>query len=304
MSNPTTGRLKLDYTEIVRMSKEIPALENEMDGLKELLVDFKALPSSLGANITEQDAELSTDLALGEDELEKPSTTGFLEEAPLDLDSARFARDLTDDITVAIALRDWEKAVELVEEGLGKAATMPLLASALPPLKKQLKTSLLDTLFSPLSRTSSVVQTLTLLNRLGAGAAARSAFLDMRTKVIRELVHKIDITFEGHEGTYIAEISALFFTGIKNTADWYMASFKENEAASLFTTWAKSQIEVYCEIFRKVVYSEGVEPKIVDEAIRDMHIRSRELLEAYGLDFKYLLDKVLVVDNHTLSHME
>jgi hypothetical protein len=40
------------------------------------------------------------------------------------------------------------------------------------------------------------------------------------------------IPFEGHAGAYIGELSVVFFTGIKHTADWYLGAFKENEVAS------------------------------------------------------------------------
>lgn len=80
------------------------------------------------------------------------------------------------------------------------------------------------------NRKSSVVLLISLLNRLKAGAPARSTFLEMRSKVIRGHVRKI--RFEGHIGSYIGDLAIVYFTGIKHTADWYLASFKENEVAS------------------------------------------------------------------------
>lgn len=107
---------------------------------------------------------------------------------------------------------------------------MPLLASKLPALTSQLVTSLLTSLSLPSCRKSIVISLISLLNRLKAGAAARRTFLDMRTQVIQSLMRKI--RFEGHIGTYIGELCVVYFTGIKHTADWYLASFKENEVAS------------------------------------------------------------------------
>jgi len=63
-----------------------------------------------------------------------------------------------------------------------------------------------------------------------AGAAARNTFLEMRAKVIHGLTRKI--RFDGDIGTYVGELAVVYFTGIKHTADWYLASFKENEVAS------------------------------------------------------------------------
>ncbi|KAF6766749.1 nuclear mRNA splicing protein [Ephemerocybe angulata] len=220
---------------------------------------------------------------------------------------ARFVGDWSDNLTVAIALKEWKKAVDLVEEGQAKSATMPPLAAKLPPLISQLTASLIESLALPSNRKSTVVTIITLLNRLKAGAAARGTFLEMRSKVIHGLMRKIP--FEGHAGAYIGELSVVFFTGIKHTADWYLASFRENEVASSFIAWAKQQIEKYCEIFRKQVYSKDAEPKVVDEAIQITHIQSRKLLEEYGLDFKYLLNQLLVptptnaADDHASFHV-
>ncbi|RXW22676.1 hypothetical protein EST38_g3181 [Candolleomyces aberdarensis] len=204
----------------------------------------------------------------------------------------RFVGDWSDNLTVSIALKEWDKATDLVEEGQAKAGAMPAIAAKLPDLTWQLTTSLLESLSLTSNRKSSVVNLITLLNRLKAGAAARSTFLEMRSKVIQSLMRKIP--FEGHAGAYIGELSVVFFTGIKHTADWYLGAFKENDVASSFIAWAKQQIEKYCEIFRKQVYANDVEPKIVEEAIQITLIQSRRLLEEYGLDFKYLLTQLLV----------
>jgi len=52
----------------------------------------------------------------------------------------------------------------------------------------------------------------------------------MRTKVLK--VHVRKIRFEGHIGAYVGDLAVVYFTGIKHTADWFLASFKENEVSS------------------------------------------------------------------------
>lgn len=44
--------------------------------------------------------------------------------------------------------------------------------------------------------------------------------------------HVRAIRFEGHIGMYINDLAMVVFTGIKHTADWFLASFKDNEVAS------------------------------------------------------------------------
>lgn len=96
---------------------------------------------------------------------------------------------------------------------------------------------------------------------------------------------------------YINDLAMVVFTGIKHTADWFLASFKENEVASCecelirsqliylfshclvagFIDWAKGQIERYAEMFRKQVYSSDVEKSTVDEASRITYSQSKKV---------------------------
>ncbi|KAF8079188.1 exo84 subunit/exocyst complex component [Lyophyllum atratum] len=205
---------------------------------------------------------------------------------------ARWVGEWADDLTVAIALREWDKAVTLVEEGKAKLSIMPLLAHKLPPLNSLLTKSLLDSLSLPSVRKSTVVSLISYLLRLKAGPAARSTFLQMRTKVLKAHVRKI--RFEGHVGAYVGDLAVVYFTGIKHTADWFLASFKENEVASAFIEWAKTQIEDFGENFRKQVFTSDVDRQVVEDALKITYTQSKKLLQEYGLDFRYLLDGLLV----------
>ncbi|PBL00232.1 hypothetical protein ARMGADRAFT_916969 [Armillaria gallica] len=204
---------------------------------------------------------------------------------------ARWTSEWADDLTVAIALREWEKATKLVEEGKAKLATVPSLAPKLPGLTSQLTAALLSSLSLVSNKKSTVISLISLLLRLNAGPAARATFLKMRSQVIKNLVRKIK--FEGHIGAYIADLAIVTFTAIKHTADWFLASFKENEVASAFIDWAKSQIENYADVFRRQVFSSDVDPKVVEEALKITYSQSKKLLEDYGLDFRFLLEELL-----------
>ncbi|KAG6907950.1 hypothetical protein DXG01_006808 [Tephrocybe rancida] len=205
---------------------------------------------------------------------------------------ARWVGEWADDLTVAIALREWEKAVALVEEGKAKLSITPLLAHKLPPLNALLTKSLLNSLSLPSVRKSTVVSLISYLLRLKAGPAARSTFLQMRTKVLKTHVRKIK--FDGQVGTYVGDLAVVYFTGIKHTADWFLASFKENEVASAFIDWAKTQIEDFAENFRKQVFTSDVDRQVVSNALNIIYTQSRKLLQEYGLDFRYLFEELLV----------
>ncbi|KAF7302741.1 Exocyst complex component [Mycena chlorophos] len=203
----------------------------------------------------------------------------------------QWTNDWADELTVAIALREWELATDLVEKGRNKLPTTPPVATKLPALTSQLTTSLLQSLSQTTNRKSTVMSVISLLLRLNAGAAARTTFLNMRSHVMRNHVRKI--RFEGHIGAYVGDLAIVFFTGIKNTADWYLSSFKENEGASAFIDWARKQIEDYGELFRRQVYSPDVDKKVVDEALMITRAQSKKLLQEYGLDFRFLFSDVL-----------
>lgn len=101
-----------------------------------------------------------------------------------------------------------------------------------------------------------MVHTISLLLRLNAGAAARSTFLAARTEVMRKCVRMI--TFEGSIGVYIADLAIVVFTGIKHTADWFLASFKENEVASgTLTHCVWLTVCMLTPLFRRSLYRVG-----------------------------------------------
>ncbi|KAJ7070704.1 nuclear mRNA splicing protein [Mycena amicta] len=204
---------------------------------------------------------------------------------------ARWTSEWADELTVAIALREWDQATDLIERGRTKVGTTPPVAAKLPALTGQLTASLLQSLSQTNNRKSTVLSVISLLLRLDAGPAARTTFLNMRSQVMRNHVRKI--RFEGHIGAYVGDLAIVYFTGIKNTADWYLNGFKENEGASAFIDWAKKQIEDYGELFRRQVYSSDVDRKVVDEALMITRAQSKKLLQEYGLDFRFLFNDVL-----------
>ncbi|KAG1771203.1 hypothetical protein EDD22DRAFT_863735 [Suillus occidentalis] len=165
---------------------------------------------------------------------------------------------------IAIALRSWERAVELVEEGRTKNTAVSLIGHLL---------------------------------KLGQGPAARSTFLNARAVAVDRYVRAI--RFEGHVGMYVHDLALVVFTGIKHTADWFLAGFVEHDMTSTLIDWAKKQIEMYAERFRKQVYSSDAEQQTVKEALKITHSQSRKLLQEFGLDFRYLLDELLVQDPQT-----
>ncbi|KAF9225287.1 hypothetical protein BS17DRAFT_730632 [Gyrodon lividus] len=199
---------------------------------------------------------------------------------------ARALSELSDDLTVAIALRTWPRAVKLAESARAYPSLAPLVAA--------LTSALLDALARPKNTKSTCVELVGHLLRLGAGARARETFLAARGEAIRGYVRAI--TFEGHVGLYVHDLAVVVFTAIKHTADWFLAGFVEHEMTSSFIDWAKKQIEMYANMFRKQVYSPDVDQQAIEEALRITYSQSRKLLQEFGLDFRYLLDDLLLAN--------
>ena len=175
---------------------------------------------------------------------------------------------------------------------------MPTLNAKLAPLKTSLTAALIHSLSALDNRKTTVVNLISHLLRLGAGPAARSTLLAARSEVTKKRVRMI--RFEGAVEQYINDLAVVIFTGIKHTADWFLASFKENDMASgMFTTyssadawilratdtafidWTKFQIQEFASMFRRQVYTSDVDPKTVEGALTVTYTQSKKVRHCY-----------------------
>jgi len=171
---------------------------------------------------------------------------------------------------------------------------MPTLNTKLAPLKASLTAALIHSLSALDNRKTIVVKLISLLLRLGAGPAARSTLLAARSEVTKKRVRMI--RFEGAVEQYINDLAVVVFTGIKHTADWFLASFRENDMASgtfraytstdiwalrsadiAFIDWAKFQIQDFATMYRKQVYTSDVDPKTVEGALAITYAQSKKV---------------------------
>lgn len=152
-------------------------------------------------------------------------------------DVSRMLGDFFDQVSVAIALREWGEAVTLVEKGqamlTGYSATdfaHRELSLKLPAATLQLVDSVSHDLSSPALKKSAVVRNVGYLLRLDRGEQAREVFLQSRSTLLKKRSRQIK--FEGDVSLYISELALVHFTLIKNTSEWYMSAFKDNRMAS------------------------------------------------------------------------
>ncbi|WFD18344.1 exocyst complex component exo84 [Malassezia caprae] len=202
-----------------------------------------------------------------------------------------------DALAVHIALREWEEAVALVEEGKQRLASRPVSEGSLYLLVEKFNGCASDLvraisaeLVSPYQRKSMVVRNAGLLVRLDKGREARDLLLEARTTLLQRRMRQIK--YEGDVSLYISELAMLYFTLIKNTGDWYMAAFKDYKMASGFVQWASDQVRAYADTFRRQVFGVDQDPRVVQEAI-DITRSCAQILNDVGLGLGFMLDDLL-----------
>ncbi|KAF8314536.1 hypothetical protein DL93DRAFT_2058184 [Clavulina sp. PMI_390] len=205
-------------------------------------------------------------------------------------EDARWIGEFTDELAVAVALRNWVPALDLIDQGKQRLATTPSLGPKLSTLTNSLVASLLHALSDPSIRKTSVVTYTSHLIRLGQSNAARDAFLRARTDLVKKRARMIG--FEGEVSHYITELAIVIFTSIKHTAEWYLASFKENDMASGFIQWTTEQLELFASLFKRQLDGQA-DPHDLEESLKAMRIQSKRLLHDNNLDFTYLLESLL-----------
>ena len=226
----------------------------------------------------------------------------------------RWIDDFGDELTMAIAMRDWEEAVQQVEKGrcLGlkhfhaytcagqslleiaqpNVTAKEMLGSRLDHLRSHLSSQMLHDLSSHEIRKTTTVHLVSLLSRIGSADTAKEAFLKARKQVMTKRVR--EIRCEGDTSIYINELAIVCFTIIRHTGDWYMSAFHEPAMASGelelflfiqtalmlwkgFVSWAKEQIETFATMFRRQVDVPGVDDESMDECIKVVATNNRKV---------------------------
>ncbi|ODN73316.1 hypothetical protein L202_07862 [Cryptococcus amylolentus CBS 6039] len=210
----------------------------------------------------------------------------------------RWIDEFGDDLTMAVATRDWEKALALVEKGQALAKTIEsdpsahaLITTRLDQLLPTFVSSLCHDLSSPSLRKTASARLISLLIQLDRSELARDTFLKARREIMMRRVRSIKC--EGDISSYINELAVVCFTIVRHTSDWYMNAFKESRMASGFVTWAKEQIETFVDLFRRQVDVPDVDQSVVDECLHVTASQNRKLLRDVGLDFTFLLISLL-----------
>ncbi|KIR53424.1 exocyst complex component EXO84 [Cryptococcus gattii Ru294] len=194
----------------------------------------------------------------------------------------RWIDEYGDELTMAIAIRDWEGSVKLVEKGQALSKSIEsdpsahsLLVSRLEQLVPSLVSQISHDLSSPNLRKSSSARLISLLVRLDLGDHARDTFLESRRELMLKRVRSIKC--DGDVSIYINELAVVIFTIIRHTSDWYINAFKENKMASGFVTWAKQQIETFADLFNRQVDAPNISQSTIDESLHVTAAQNRKV---------------------------
>lgn len=224
----------------------------------------------------------------------------------------RYIEEWTDEVTVALALKNWEEAVELIEEGQSNGSHLYLdsnlthvsivawtgkerligfaAADATDPipavlLRQRLATQqdlllghLSTSLQSPTIRKPALVTLVSFFYRLEQADLARSTFLSARTDILKRRVGQIKWE-RGETIQYLNELAVVWFMGVSVTAQWYLNAFRENSMASGESSAWRTPLAVSQAEPRHVLVSSHRSRQVVEGASRSLrgHVQGSDL---------------------------
>ncbi|CAJ0632488.1 7410_t:CDS:2 [Entrophospora sp. SA101] len=221
--------------------------------------------------------------------------------AELTVNDVRELEELGDQLDVYIATREFEEAVENIDNVKNKLTNATAKDIKLDPIRAKMEDRIVklslaishDLTNSDVKK-SQVQKCVRWLLRLGYGEQAREMFLGARSKNIR--IRTKQLKFEGDIPQYINELSLVYFTLIKNTCDWYNAAFRDMRMASGLVKWVNEEFEHYASMFKRQVYSlHYYNDNIVQECLRYAKEHCL-MLRTVGFDLKFLLESLLKPD--------
>ncbi|KAI9090940.1 hypothetical protein DFS34DRAFT_636127 [Phlyctochytrium arcticum] len=213
----------------------------------------------------------------------------------LTLTDVKWLMELTDELDVLIAHRDFENAVALIEEArttLGKAnaetsRVIKIRTGVEERINRLAQLVSLD-LANPVASKTQVQANIDKLLRLGMGDQARDFFLTARIAIIRHRIRLI--RFDGDVATYISDLANVVFRLIRSTCDWYGSSFHDTTMASGFMKWVNNELQNFCRIFRQQVFDSKPSFSIIADCLQHTLHHCKQL-EDVGLDVAFVLEE-------------
>jgi hypothetical protein len=171
----------------------------------------------------------------------------------------RWLLELSDDLDVLIAQRDFgqaishvEKARLIIESCKGETTRLSILRSNIEERVTAISRLVSMDLISPAATKSQIQGDIKRLQRLGLGDQARDIYLTSRSSIIKHRLRQLQ--FNGDIVSYMIDYSEVFFRLIKNTCEWFQVSFHDPSMASGFMKWIHDEVHKFTVIFRKQTF--------------------------------------------------
>eukprot|EP01117_Protostelium_nocturnum_P019177 TRINITY_DN8243_c0_g1_i1.p1 TRINITY_DN8243_c0_g1~~TRINITY_DN8243_c0_g1_i1.p1 ORF type:complete len:767 (-),score=243.23 TRINITY_DN8243_c0_g1_i1:543-2843(-) len=278
------------YPKFINASKEISHLEEEMLELRNLLTENNSIMKGLqGYSVIIKQPEGLT----------KPLVTKLSSESEKMKNNMDWVLDLPEKLDVTISLRQFDNAVDLIEQVtvlMQNDEKLNLVVSANNNLRSEVDSRmqkliaiLLSDLSNGMNKSSESRRLIALLLRLGMPDRARETYLETRSKQIEREIKKMQL--EGDLTLYISELARLVFSSINTTCEDFRASFQEPEMISGFVVWVIGELEKFGIVFRNQVLNQTDDYSTMGKCleIATMHC---SLLESKGLSLSFILTQM------------
>lgn len=222
------------------------------------------------------------------------------------LETPTWLLELPEELDVCIALREFEKAVDLIQKANTHCLAFPRSTIVrdtkirIDNRSKQLVTILTEELKVSPDRSlhggpRAARKAVGVLIRLGKSSEACNLFLKRCSAMLKQNMKQQKA--EGATAGYVEKLCSVFFSSIASTGREFSRAFGNNTCMSLFVCWAKVQLEQFVQTFSKHVFTPQVSASVATECIACARLQCDTLPEV-GLDLSFLLNELLC------SHVE
>lgn len=236
---------------------------------------------------------------------ENDGSNPFEEDSPTkknaQLETPTWLLELPEELDVCIALREFEKAVDLIQKANAHCAAFPRSTMVrdtkirIDNRSKQLVNILTEELKVSPDRSlhggpRAARKAVGVLIRLGKSSKACNLFLKRCSAMLKQNMKQQKA--EGATAGYVEKLCSVFFYSIATTGKEFSRAFGNNICMSLFICWAKAQLEQFVQTFSKHVFTPQVSASVASECIACARQQCDSLPEV-GLDLSFVLNDLL-----------
>ncbi|XP_015927483.1 exocyst complex component 8 [Parasteatoda tepidariorum] len=217
------------------------------------------------------------------------------------LETPAWLLELPEELDVCIALRLFDKAVELIHRANAHCSAFPRNTAVRDiRIRIENRTKQLVNILSEELKVSpdkslhggprAARKAVGVLVRLGKSSRACNLFLKRCSAMLKQNMKQQRA--EGATASYIEKLCSVFFTCLAETGKEFDKAFTNNACASSFVLWAKLQLDQFVQIFSKHVFTPQVSSSIATECIACARSQC-DTLSNVGLDLSFVLNDLL-----------